>query len=413
MHARFRTTAALALLVAVGCRRANDDAPKPAAVDTSPARTPSAPSAPTGTASPTHEREPAPAPPSSPAIASTKLLPDEEVGPLLARLSENPGSFPSENYVTNETSLLHVARAIQDPKLRGRAYVGVGPEQNYTYLAMLEPSVAYIVDIRRGNLLEHMFFRACFEAAATRLELLGALLMRRPRAAAGTTATSSIVALEDAFRGVPADPELRTEGIARTKAVLDRLHVTHTPADDKAIARIHEAFSAHALAIKYTMLGSQRLYPSLGDNFAATEPESNAASFLASEESYARARRLVLENRVLPVVGDFGGTHALRAVADDMRARGLELGVFYTSNVEQYLFESRTYGNFVASVDAMPRDDESRLVRVWFDAGKPHPAQRAGHRTTQLAIPANVFLARATTTPFRYYWDVVNQPATP
>jgi hypothetical protein len=117
----------------------------------------------------------------------------------------------------------------------------------------------------------------------------------------------------------------------------------------------------------------------------------------------------VVENRVLPVVGDFGGTHALRAVADDIRARGQELGVFYVSNVEQYLFESHTYGNFVASVRAMPHDDESRLVRVWFDAGKPHPAQRPGHRTTQLAIPASTFLARASTSPFRYYWEVVNQ----
>ena len=122
-----------------------------------------------------------------------------------------------------------------------------------------------------------------------------------------------------------------------------------------------------------------------------------------------RARKMVMENRVLPVVGDFGGKHALKAVADDMRARGLSLGVFYTSNVEQYLFEQRTYGNFLASVGAMPRDDASLIVRVWFDQGKPHPQQQAGHRTTQLAIGTNVFLERATKKPFRYYWDVVNQ----
>ena len=122
---------------------------------------------------------------------------------------------------------------------------------------------------------------------------------------------------------------------------------------------------------------------------------------------------MVLENRVIPVVGDFGGKHALRAVAEDMTARGLSLGVFYASNVEQYLFEQRSYGTFVESVRAMPRDDESLLVRVWFDAGKPHPAQQPGHRTTQLSIPANAFLARATNKPFLYYWDVVNQPLEP
>jgi len=60
-----------------------------------------------------------------------------------------------------------------------------------------------------------------------------------------------------------------------------------------------------------------------------------------------------------------------------MRARGVNLGVFYTSKVEQYLFEQKTYDAFGESVRAMPRDDASLMVRVWFDAGKPHPAQRA------------------------------------
>lgn len=388
----------VALALVTGCRPTHDEAPA-AIRATAPAKAP------------------APAPPEAPdasvaaAPTSTKLLEDEEVGPLLARLSEDPGNFPSENYVTNETSLLHVGKTLQEPALHGRAYVGVGPEQNYTYLAMLEPRVAYVVDIRRGNMLEHMFFRGCFEASATRLDFLSALSMRRPTTTKATPPTSDdIGALEDAFRGVPPDAALREEGVARTKALLDRLHVAHTAADDKTIARIHDAFSKHGLAIKYTMIGSQRLYPSLGENFAARDRESGATSFLGSEEAYARARRLVTENRVLPVVGDFGGTHALRAVAEDMRARGDKLGVFYTSNVEQYLFESRTYGNFVASVDAMPRDDASRIVRVWFDAGKPHPAQRDGHRTTQLVMPASAFVDRAKSKPFHYYWDVVNQP---
>jgi hypothetical protein len=344
---------------------------------------------------------------------------DDAVGPLIARLSESPGDFPSENYVTNEASLLHVASALRDPKLHGRAYVGVGPEQSYTYLAMLEPSVAYIVDIRRGNLLEHMMFRGCFEVGKTRAEFLGALLARvatgdapaGPHADAGAPADPGFAPLDRAFRAATPDPALRDKGIARTKALLDRLAVARTPSDDKAIARLHEAFAKHGLAIAYTMLNSGRIYPRLGETLSARDPEGTPASFLASEESYARVRRLVLENRVVPVVGDFGGKHALRAVAEDMRARGATLGVFYTSNVEQYLFEQKTYGAFVESVRAMPRDDESLMVRVWFDAGKPHPAQHPGLRTTQLTIRANTFLARAAKKPFLYYWDVVNQPA--
>lgn len=342
------------------------------------------------------------------ASPSAQLMPDDAVGPLLARLSEPAGDFPSENYVSNELSLLDVARELRDPKLRGRAYVGVGPEQSFTYLAMLEPRVAYVVDIRRGNLLEHMFFRGCFEAGATRAEFLSALLARRPKASVDE-GRIGFDALEAAFRAAPMDRALRDEGIARTMSLLDRLGVARARGDDAAVARIQSAFATHGLSIAYTMSGSQRDHPSLAETLSAKDPDGAPSTFLASEALYAKVRRLVVENRVLPIVGDFGGAHALRAVAEDMRARGLLLGVFYTSNVEQYLFDARKHGAFVASVASMPRDDESRIVRVWFDQGKPHPAQRVKHRTTQLTIPANAFLARTKTKPFRSYWEVVTQ----
>jgi hypothetical protein len=350
------------------------------------------------------------APPSAPSASSstkpvrTALMPDEEVGPLMAKLSESPGDFPSDNYVTNETSLLDVAPALRNPALKGRAYVGVGPEQNLTYVALLEPKVAYVVDIRRGNMLEFMVFRGCFEAAATRAEFLSALLARRAKPNDAT-----VTSLNAAFLAAPADRALRDEGVARTRALMDRLHVVRAKGDDEDIERIHDAFFTRGVSLAYTMKNSGRKYPTLAENLAAKDPSDAEASFLASDESYARVRRLFLDNRVLPVVGDFGGKHALKSVADDIRARGLLLAAFYTSNVEQYLFESHTYGQFVANVAAMPRDDASLLVRVWFDQGKAHPAQRPGHRTTQLTIPANVFLTRAEKKPFVSYWDVVNQ----
>lgn len=312
------------------------------------------------------ETPPAPAPPPA-KVEDPKLVPDEAVGPLIAKLSEKAGDFPSENYVSNELSLLDVADDLRAPALKARAYVGVGPEQSYSYLAILEPRVAYIVDIRRGNLLEHMFFRGCFEKATTRSEFLSAL-----------------------FDG----------DVARTKAVMDRLGVPRSKDDDKTLERIQAAFAKHQLKIAYTMLGNGRTYPTLGETLALK------GSFTESDEAYERVRRLVLENRVIPVTGDFGGAHALPAVADDMRARGLTLGVFYTSNVEQYLFDARKHGAFVKSVEAMPRDEESRVVRVWFDQGRPHPAQRPKVRTTQLVMKTDAFVAGA---PYKSYWDLVTR----
>jgi hypothetical protein len=391
-------TLAIVLAVAAGCSRAPDRAPAPSAPASAPSATTSA----------------APGDGGADDSAHQKLIPDEAVGPLLARLSENPGDFPSENFVTNETSLLDVAPVLRHPKLHGTAYVGVGPEQNYSYLAILEPKVAYIVDIRRGNLLEHMFFRGCFEAGTNRVGFLSALLARRPRAALdGGAGASDFASLEAAFRSAPPDRALRDEGIARTKALLDRLGVVRARGDESVMARIQDAFATHGLAIAYTMSGSQRDYPTLAETLAAKDPDGKPGCFLASEEAYARVRRLVVENRVLPVVGDFAGAHALRAVGEDIRDRGLSLGVFYASNVEQYLFDGRKHAAFVASLASMPRDDDTRIVRVWFDQGRPHPAQHPKHRTTQVTIPVRLFLERAATKPFRSYWEVVTQETSP
>lgn len=331
---------------------------------------------------------------------------DEDLGSLIDRLSEAPGDFPSDNFVSNETSYLDVAPVLREPSLRGRAYVGVGPEQNLTYVALLDPAIAYVVDIRRGNLLEHLVLRGCFEAGETRAAFLGALLARRPRAPLPDTDAGGFEPLAAAFASAPPDRALRDEGIARTRALLDRLRLVRAPHDDEGIARIHDAFYTRGLALAFTMKNGGAWYPTLGAMLAARDPDGAEASFLASEESYRRVRGLVLANRVVPVVGDFGGRHALAAVAADMRARGLLLGAFYTSNVEQYLFDAHTHGAFVDNVAAMPLDDASLIVRVWFDQGRRHPRQAPGRRTTSLVMPAAAFVARARARPYASYWDV-------
>jgi hypothetical protein len=348
------------------------------------------------------------APPPAAAGSIEPLVADEELGPLMARLSEAPGEFPSDNFVSNEASYLDVAPALGDPALRGRAFVGVGPEQSFTYIALQEPAVAYVVDIRRGNLLEHLVLRGCFEAGETRAGFLSALLARRPRAATGNEpAGDGFAPLSAAFASSPPDRALRDEGVARSRALLDRLRVDRAPGDERTVDGIHDAFFARGLSLRFTMKNGGFWYPTLGDLLAVRDPDGAEGSFLASEERYRRVRRLVLANRVIPVVGDFGGRHALAAVAADMRGRGLLLGAFYTSNVEQYLFDAHTYGAFVDNAAAMPHDGASLLVRVWFDQGRPHPLQRPGRRTTSLAMNLDAFLARAHARPFASYWDVV------
>jgi hypothetical protein len=333
---------------------------------------------------------------------------DEALGQLIQAASEDTGEFPSDNYVSNETSYLQVAEALMDETLRGRAYVGVGPEQNLTYLALTRPAMAYIVDIRRQNMLEHMVLRGAMERAPTREEFLLGLTSRRlPDGEARAPAGDALEAILDRVAALEPRPELAKEGTEAAVALMARLGVPLLGGDRAALEEVVQAFSTKGVDLAYSMERSKRRYPKLRELLAARDLAGAQRGFLATEESYAAVRTLLRENRVVPVVGDFCGDRALKTVARDVAARGLSLGAFYSSNVEQYLFKAKCYDRFVANVRAFPVDDASLFVRVWFDQGRRHPAQVGRHRTTTVVMPVGASLARWDRGAYRSYWDVV------
>src|SRR6187397_3022300 len=108
-------------------------------------------------------------------------LSDKEYWQLISDFSEPDGFFHSENFVSNERSFQRVLKELAG-RQPGSAYIGVGPEQNFTYLLAVKPEIAFIVDIRRQNLVEHLMYKALFELSADRAEFLSRLLSR-PRPA--------------------------------------------------------------------------------------------------------------------------------------------------------------------------------------------------------------------------------------
>src|SRR4051812_30002067 len=68
-------------------------------------------------------------------------LTDQEFWGLLTELSEPGGSFRSDNLLSNEIRLQYVIPELLKVVPHGRAYIGVGPEQNFTYIAAVQPSV--------------------------------------------------------------------------------------------------------------------------------------------------------------------------------------------------------------------------------------------------------------------------------
>jgi hypothetical protein len=115
--------------------------------------------------------------------APTQAKVQDSFAARIAALSEPGGYFNTDNLISNERSYLHVApelRALAKQAAPGSTYLGVGPDQNFSYIGHLRPSMAIVIDIRRDNLLLHLLFKAIFAEAKTRADYLALLTGRTP-----------------------------------------------------------------------------------------------------------------------------------------------------------------------------------------------------------------------------------------
>src|SRR5207237_308723 len=69
-------------------------------------------------------------------------------------------------------------------------------------------------------------------------------------------------------------------------------------------------------------------------------------------------------NMIIPLVGNFAGPKSIRAVGKYLKDHGAAVSVFYTSNVEQYLFQQDDdWRRYYANVVTLPLDTSSTLIR--------------------------------------------------
>src|SRR5437762_6389497 len=109
-------------------------------------------------------------------------LTDEEFWKLSSESSEPDGNFRSDNLLSNESYFQFVIPKLNEIATPARVYMGVGPEQNFTYIAAMKPKIAFIVDIRRGNLELQLMYKALFELSKDRVEFVSRLFSKkRPR----------------------------------------------------------------------------------------------------------------------------------------------------------------------------------------------------------------------------------------
>src|SRR5262249_18304087 len=142
-------------------------------------------------------------------------LTDKAFWQLVTDFSEPNGFFRSDNFLSNERGFQRVIPELQKLVPQGSVYLGVGPEQNFTYLVALRPRLAFIIDIRRGNLQEQLLYKAFFELSTDRADFLSHLFARpRPPKLDQNT---GVVALFEAFQSATPSEELFNRNLKSAK----------------------------------------------------------------------------------------------------------------------------------------------------------------------------------------------------
>ena len=332
-------------------------------------------------------------------------LSDKGFWQLINDFSEPGGSFQSENFLSNENAFQTVIPELRATLPAGGVYLGVGPEQNFTYIVALRPRLAFIIDIRRGNLIEHLLYKAFVEMSATRAEFLSRLFARKRPADLATNA--KVDALFAAFENVPQSEDLFRENLQAAKDRLVKDHKFALSADDfKSLEFVYSAFYRGGPALNYSFspVGAGGFgvgFPSYVDLMTETDGQGEQRSYLATEENFRVLREYERNNAIVPVVGDFGGDKTLRAVGDYVRAHGATVTAFYTSNVEQYLFrEAYAWRKFLQNVATFPFDAKSTFIRSISNRGFPFtqfrrisPAARASTALSPIGEVVKAFNA--------------------
>jgi hypothetical protein len=326
----------------------------------------------------------------------------------VAQLSERGGYFDTDNLISNEKSYLHVIPALHEAGVTGGAYIGVGPDQNFSYIAQVRPTIAFIIDIRRDNLLLHLLFKALFTMSEMRVDYLSLLFGASPPVASEDWRKANLDRLIAYIEAAKPTAASTTALRRRVDATIRTFGVPLTAADYATIDRFHRTFIDAGLPLKFETAGRQPrgYYPTYRELLVETDRQGHRWNFLAAEDDYQYVRSLERRDLIIPVVGDLGGPTAVAAIAKVMTERGDRLSAFYASNVEFYLFNDSKWDRFMANLARVPHTSKSVLIRSVF-GGYVLPQSVSGYYSTSLTQPIDDVLQGFTSGKYRSYNDLM------
>jgi hypothetical protein len=325
----------------------------------------------------------------------------------IAALSEPGGFFDTDNLISNESSYLQVIPELRRANLAG-AYIGVGPDQNFTYIAAVRPTIAFIVDIRRDNLLLHLLFKALFQLSSTRVEYLAALFARPVPADAAAWRSAPIDRLVDYIdHSQPSAIDLLRTRVDRA---IEAFGVPLSADERRTIDRFHRRFIDSGLSLRFQSTGQapRSYYPTYRDLLLDRDGSGRQSNVFASDEAFQFVRSLETRDLVIPVVGDLGGPSALAAIGRLLAARHERLAAFYTSNVEFYLIRDGTFPRFVANLQKIPHAEGAVIIRSIFNR-YGFGSMRPGDDSVSQLRRMDELLSAAAAGKLRGYGDLIGR----
>jgi hypothetical protein len=330
---------------------------------------------------------------------------------LMTDLSEREGYFDSDNFVSNERGYLKILPDLRQQGVRGGVYLGVGPDQNYSYIACVRPRLAIIVDIRRQNALEHLYFKALFQLSPNRTHYLQRLFGRKiPNlpCAQGACGISELLRL---INQSSPDRTFAADRIAEAVQAIQSWNAGLSAADFESIRFIAQTFVSQGPDLKFSSYNRapRAHYPTYRQLLEETDSEGIQSNYLATEDSFLFIKKLHHENRILPIVGDLGGPSALLKTAQELRRRKMELTCFYVSNVEFYLFGSERWSVYLRNLASLPCAANACIIRSYPNMRQPYSRRIPGYYMSTIIQPLQAFLADESAGLNKRYWDLIER----
>ncbi|MFO0631955.1 MAG: SUMF1/EgtB/PvdO family nonheme iron enzyme [Nannocystaceae bacterium] len=196
----------------------------------------------------------------------------------------------------------------------GGAYLGVGSDQNYSFIAIARSQWAWVMDYDPRVTDHHQRLRVFVLAAATPEEFVALW--------SGPESKRAVALIEAEFADKPELAKIR-RGYWATR---DRLHTYYRG----------------------------QLEP---------EPKAPGYGWLANPEHYAYVRLLFQQGRIMPIKGDLLGKDSMRTVGEAARKLGVPVRVFYTSNAPSSWGGQITAG-YRANVRGLPFDHRTIVLQT-------------------------------------------------